>query len=758
MTEQEMILEKMKHVIAGAAQFEEEEFRLILEGLVSKGGKEAEFLMVSYITAPTVPENVRANVIRCTGYLRSPVYLVPLKKIIDQEPRLGLKKAAVIALSKFNNQRALNILNAALQSIQNPYLLSTINEQISYIKKNNPILALLPKFLKGDKDKKSFIVTIDILKKILTAEDATIFANYLRSDDVAIRCGSFEILCATAERTMQTHILDFFYQRLQPTPQQTEEHKLPPVTEEEAYSLATHVKVFFLRFPALILTQLRRLSTLYAHVTDDRIKKIIISILCHSRAPQALTFIKDIYEQSDPQFKEIIIEESAGNEQAVEFLFEKYQSGQALKEKVVRALLNSQKGFAYFSAHFLEYEGEVQEMIVKNLPETIKPQMINFIKTIFQANHSTVKAMVLKRVRDNYLFSFQELLFAPERLDALLELENHYLDTVSRLFPVTTVKMLLEKIATAEMEIGKIKRYLQRVVDISRQEIMIGIKDNNLLEILVLKIIGTSNQELSDLLLGFLESIKTLDRVTFKNLSDAANLYSMQRGSNIIEEEHNALARIKENMQNINEDIRKIETLDKEVKAILSKAVPDLNQLRRTLETYHLGSAFRIRQLIQMIAEYFQSADEKTIPMWREFFKGFPLLMLMVRETRAPLGKQEDGTPEESIYDKLRVVLRFEEKHLSALFKDQFKELLPEFKVVIDPLQLENTDILFCDGQALRNYMSSSTLHTKRIFVVLENRNEFINFKAINPKSFLRPVSVYRAVKMILQEMYLIKP
>ncbi len=758
MTELEIILDKMKQVIAGAAQFQEEEFRLILEGLVNKGGRDAEFYLVSVITSVTVPEIVRANVIRCTGYLRNPVYLVPLKKIIDQEPRLGLKKAAVIALSKFNNQRALNILNASLQSIQNPYLLTTINEQISYIKKNNPILGLLPKFLKGDQDKKSFMVVIDIFKKILTAEDATIFVNYLRHEDRAIRCGSFEILCATSERTMQINILDYFYQRMHPTPQQEEGATLPPVEDEEALSLATQAKIFFLRFPAIILTQLRRLSGLYAHTTNEKVKKIIISILCHSRAPQALTFIKEIYDNSDPQYKEFIIEESAGNEQAVEFLFEKYQSGQDLKEKVVRALLNSQKGFGYFSAHFLEFEEPVQEMIVKNLPEVIKPQMVGFIKTIFLSDRTSVKTLILRRVRDNFLFSFQDILFAPERLDEFLELENHYLDTISRLFPVMTVKMLLEKISSAELEISKTKRYLQRIVDISRQELLVNIKDNNLLELLVLKVIGACSPELNDMLLTTLEQLKTLDRITFKNIYDASSLYSLQRGDHLVEEEAMAQKRIKDNLQNLNEDIRKVESLEKEIKTVLAKVVPDLTQLKRAIETYHIGAAFRIEHLIQIITDYFTKADEKTIPMWREFFKGFPLLMQMVREARTPLGKKEDGTPEESIQDQLRLVLRFEEKHLAALFKDQFKEILPNFKVVIDALELEPTDMLFCDSQALRNYINSGTLNTKRVFVLLENRNEFNNFKAINPKSFIRPVSVYRAVKMILQELYLVKP
>jgi hypothetical protein len=759
MTEKEQIHAKIKQVIAGAAQLRDEEFRLILEGLVKKGGKDAQMLLVHFITSPHIEADARENIIRTTGYIQSPLYLVPLKKIIDHEPRLPLKKAAVLALSKYNNQQALNVLNASLQNIGNPFLLKTINEQISLIKKNNPILGLLPKFLLGDKkDVRSFMVIVDILKKILQPEDVKIFANYLKSEELSIRTGSFEILCQKGDRTHQTYILNFYYNRLQPDEKTAAEPTVPPPDKAEQVTLTKQVKHYFLRFPALILTQLRRLNGLYAFTQNEEVKKLIIGVLCHSRAPQALTFIKQIYDSSDPQFKEVIIEESSGNELAVDFLFEKYQSGKMLKDKVIKALLNSRKGFEYFAQHFNDFDDTSKEMVVKSLPQVIRPQMVPFIKTIFQSGSHKLIKVLLRRIRDNFLFSFQEILFAPDRIDELLKIEKEYLDAIALLFPVRTVRLILEKLATSEMEVARAKRLLAKAIEICKQEFIITLRDSSILEVLVLKVINASSLELNELLLKTFEKLKTLDRGTYKGILDACNMFDLQRGDNLVEEETYGMKRVRDNLQNIIEDVRRIDTLEKEVRLVLAKAVPDLNQLKRVIETFHLGAAFKIKTLIRFIAEYMQDMDEKYMPLWREFFKGFPIITQMVREARQTLAQTEGKsiTPEgESFQDKLRIIIRCKEKYLTALFKDQFNELLPDFNIVADPLQMHATDILLCDTPSLKEYMENNRLNSKRIFLIMDNRQEYNAFKALTPKTFTQPISIYRIVKMILSELYL---
>jgi len=139
-------LDKIEKLINSAAKFNEMSFRMVLEGLVNKGGEEAEYLMVRYINAQDLDLTTRINVIRVVGYLQGAHFLIPLKKLIDSDENIQLKKEAVISVSKYNDRRALNILNRALANIKNPLLLETINAEIAKIKKNNRSFhAIIPK-------------------------------------------------------------------------------------------------------------------------------------------------------------------------------------------------------------------------------------------------------------------------------------------------------------------------------------------------------------------------------------------------------------------------------------------------------------------------------------------------------------------------------------------------------------------------------------------------------------------------------------
>ena len=173
-------LEKLEKLIYSAKKFENEmSFRIVLEGMIKKGGEDAEYELVRFISDRTLDLSTRLNIIRVTAYIRSTHFLIPLKKIIDKENNIHLKKEAVISVARFNNRQALNILSHALKNIANPILQEVITNEIAKIKMNNPLFTLLPRFKEGEKDPKNFQVTLDILKRILTPRDAAVFTAFL---------------------------------------------------------------------------------------------------------------------------------------------------------------------------------------------------------------------------------------------------------------------------------------------------------------------------------------------------------------------------------------------------------------------------------------------------------------------------------------------------------------------------------------------------------------------------------------------------
>jgi hypothetical protein len=269
------------------------------------------------------------------------------------------------------------------------------------------------------------------------------------------------------------------------------------------------------------------------------------------------------------------------------------------------------------------------------------------------------------------------------------------------------------------------------------------------------------------------EHLKTFDMITYKNFYDALHIFLNQRGDNLVEEESYIIKRVKDNFHNCVAEIKNIEALEKEIKFIFFKQMPDLVQLKKAMITYHIGTAFKLNSLLRMFVDYFKTIDESRAANWKLLFNEFPLFMHMVREARIIINQQGEqqwnsigdssekkwDTPgtSKSFHDKLRIIICFEEKQLTAFFKDQLEELLPNFKIVVDERRLIQTDILLCDSHILKSYIKRKTLYTNRIFVLLENRAEFTHYKFVNIRAFFRPISIYRVLKLILQELYLLR-
>lgn len=201
--------EQITALIASASHFGDKEFRMLFEDLVKKGGKETEDQIILYITGNSLPTATRQNLIRIAGYLRHSGFITPLKHVIDHETDMGLKMEAIISIAKYNDHKALEILNRALETIDNPKLLDTIKTEIGKIKQNNPVIAMMPNFLSGSADPDIFLITLKILKKIITADDLMSFIPYLHHPDFIIRRATFELLCLRGNESVASYIIRF---------------------------------------------------------------------------------------------------------------------------------------------------------------------------------------------------------------------------------------------------------------------------------------------------------------------------------------------------------------------------------------------------------------------------------------------------------------------------------------------------------------------------------------------------------------------
>jgi HEAT repeat protein len=203
-------LEQIDELVSGASGYDDIRFRLHLESLVKKGGRDTENAIAHYITGTYVSIPTRINLVRMAGYIRSTAFLVPLQKVVELGEDILLREEAVSSIAKYNDRRALDILDRALEKNKNNRLQEPIRQAIARIKNNNPFLAMLPRFLHGSKNRELFQITLKVFKKILNPADAKSFISYLHHGDQMVAEGSFEILCFRGDAAVIFFIAEFF--------------------------------------------------------------------------------------------------------------------------------------------------------------------------------------------------------------------------------------------------------------------------------------------------------------------------------------------------------------------------------------------------------------------------------------------------------------------------------------------------------------------------------------------------------------------
>jgi len=751
-------LEKIENLIYSAKKFNEMSFRMVLEGLIAKGGEEAEYLLVRYINANDIDLETRVNIIRVSSYILSPHFLIPLKKIIDTEENIHLKKEAVIAVSKYNDRRAFNILNHTLANIKNPLLLQTINDEIAKIKKNNPLFSLLPRFLDGDKNPKNFHVTIDILKRIINPTDAAMFVNYLACGKPLLENGAFEVLCYTASIDQKKDVFTFYQDRFnQITGSFPDEAQ-----RDDFYNLTIRLRHFFNRFPELIDEELDNLGTQLYHIKEQRTRELFVAIIGRSEQPPAIAFLNDVYRQ-DAGLRECIIREYSGNEAAVELLFQKYrQSDETLKELLIQSLLSSNRGIDYFQEQFPQMEHHEQMVIVENMPYGSDRSLKPFIRMIFDSPHHELKENLLQKIHLHHEYSAHEFLFDIDREEEFFSMERRYLETITSLFPVSTVKKLWELIIYEELTTAKTRKYLNIMVELLANGLSFKFPDKNFVTTLHTKIVLQNNPELNILLMSLFKQIKTLDDVTLRNFSDSLAAFIMLKEKKMSVKEGDEMRKAKKNLQELNIDLRRIEETLKTLERHFNREVIDFEDIGNAIQQNGLTVALKTERVLGFFRKHLTNTGIMTIRDWLSLLNRFPILAYRAKEMITDIMGTADGAVKKILNKYLstlpqqspRIVIRLSSKPITALVREQCMAIIPEIPVETRNDELNDGDLLLCDPESLKEFILKNTLPEKKLFLLLDKRSDFSSYKSYNPHPLVKPFSAFRIIKEILKEFY----
>lgn len=751
-------LDKIEKLIYSADRFNEMNFRMVLEGLVNKAGEDGEFLLVKYISSDEIEMDTRLNIIRTAGYILSKHFLVPLKKIIDNEENSPLVKEAVISVAKFNNRQALNILNIALSKLKNPLLLDVINSEISKIKKNNPLFALLPRFQEGEKDPRNFQVTLDILKRILQPQDASVFTVYLTSGRKIIEDGAFEILCFTGDLTVKDPILDFFQERFKrfTSGAQGEGRGFLPVVRK--------LKHYFLRHPILIDEQLDNLGTQLFYVKDASVREQFISIICRSRQEPAIAFISDVYSK-EPELRRIIVREYSGNDTATDFLFQKYQQEEGMtKRELLRSLLKSEKGLDYFFVHYDELSAEEQENIVNYLPYgSEEKHLSDFIKHILQANRSDLKASLLAKIKRFFEFSVKGILMERDNEEEFFSMEKEYLDTVTHLFPVSAVKKMLGRIAYANVSPTKTKNFFKQIEDLQRGQLVFVFDRPETIPQLFEKVLGFGTPELNVQLLSIARQINTFDYATYKKLEECSGIFASNRDQKITPREAEELRKFKSSLTDTYYEIKNINDSFKVLEKVFIQEAPDVEQAVHLVGKNGLSFALMMDRLVEIVEKQLTVIKLETLSRWSQVFHRFPMVGYRIKKALLNRANEVGGIMQKGmtkLYESLpnhsyKVVVRLTDKRFSAVLRDQCQELIPNIKVTADSSDWQEGDSLICDSLTIRDFVLKENLPSQKLFLLLDRSSDFAPFKSFNPHPLLKPYAASRIIKEVLKEFYI---
>jgi hypothetical protein len=771
-------IEKIEKLINSSDKYNEMSFRMMLEGLISKVGEEGKLIIAQSINNDKLDLTTRLNIVRVVGYIQSPHFLEPLKKIIETDENIHLRKEAIISVSKYNDRMALDILNQALVNIKNPLLLETINNEVTKIKRNNPVLALLPRFLEGEKNPDEFQITIGILKRILTPADAPMFVVYLDCGRRVIEDAAFEILCFTADERLQEHILPFFQDRFnefsqnflfqEKQPEEPEKIKKKSESEiakdkEQLFLLISKIKYYFLRNPSLIDQHLENLGTQLLYIKESRIRSLFIAIISQSQQPGAISFMGDLYDKV-PELREAIIKGYYGNEGAMDLLFEKYQEAKDdLKPLLIRSLLNCRKGLEYFYLHFASLDPKEKEIIVNQLPYGGKHDLSNFFKLAFQSNRLEIKALLLTKAKTYYEFSVKDLLFDPTWQKEFSIMEKDYLDTVTQLFPISSVKMLLQQIANTNLSVIKGRTFLKKIKDVVSPGFALTIRDKAFVTLLFNQVIGFNNPDLGALFLSILRDIKTFDLQTYYNFHESLGLFTAQEKRKIAPKEVEELRKARENLNDLYNEIQRIEEGLKLLERIFAHQELDFDQVTDLLTKHPLCAALHLQRLSQRISSRLQAAKPRVLRHWIQFFYQFPLVAVLVKDAilekihfqKSPLSPALTKLHQSLPQQPAKVVISLSNLAFTAGLKEQCHELIPMIPISTEGDRWQEGDILLCDPDTLKEFILKSTLPTKKLFLLLEKESDFSSFKSYKARPLMKPFSVYKVFKEILEEIFL---
>ncbi len=728
----------------------EMDFRILLEKIYYLNPAAVAPEIQALLYSESINLKIRMNLIRICGYIQDELFLLPLKKIIDYEKNIHIKKEALIAISKYNNRKAFNILTQISSQLQDPLLLNLVKNEIAKIKKNNPLLAMLPNFLIGDPQNKLFKISIQILKKILNPDNALEFSAYLNVENEAIRNGAFEILCSCADNRLSGNIKDYFMENFK------QKESQPSETAKQSF-LLENLLSFLQRYPELISDYYPFLAEAYQKTEDSSLHLLIVSILSRSEDEAILKFLSSLIDRKE--LLEEIVAAIASSDKGTAFLIK--EKADVLPPQILFvSLLKTETGVSYLLDRYSRLSLEEKLLIIRNQTvlsyNKFKPLLAQeLVCENFQLQSAVLECVT--KFNDRSLFNI-----LIDETNQPLFLKNHelWLQSLKKLAPLQSFLFLIKKISADRDLLRRAKTILPAYDEIFFfQPVFNQFADQESFLNFSRSLLALNQKEFSLLLLNFLKSCKTFSKDVYNLLVNTLKDYNTYKEGNLSAEELNEIKKIRFNLLENLKIIQQIQEAEKLWNLHLNdKETSNSTFLERILKNYPLFLFFNREKIVSgLLSEFAKKtlAFQEAILSLIEKNVYYATYFLQLTD----LGFRKSLKIETSVrnirqqrLEQLKIRILLEDEFLINILYDQLRMIFHDFEIDFSYPESKN-DILLTNSTIFKNLLLEKKIIPEHSIVALEQIEDFSLLKQYNPVC-IQNWDLFKTIRHIISRIF----
>ena len=689
----------LEALFARSQDFNDLDFRLLLEQLLKRGGKEIEDGIALSLVNGSLSLRIRMNLIRVTGYVQRSLFLVNLKRVLENENNPSLVKESILAVSKYNDRRALNILSSALSRIKDPSLEGIIRTEMARIKDNNPLLALMPRFLEGKAKMKNFRTTVEILKKVLSPADCRTFLPFLKGQEPTLAYGAFEVLCYRGDEGHFPSLRAFYQEKAGLF---IEGHR----EETELFYVASGAwENYVERFHKIASEILSENIDLFQRIEETRIREHLLGIIAAEE--KGVLFLGQVYKERE-ELRAVCREKLSSSEEGAEILLASY--GEDPKPETTAALLKSEKGRNHFLSLWNELPLEEKERLLSLLREESYEDFRERVYEALVAPNVNLQKQALQTVLSFRDLGAEATLLDPAKRGCFGTLEREYINLVSELFPSRLINLAVEEAGqSGEFSASRFRLIWEKIALFGQWEPLLRWENRDSFLTLTEKVAKLGAPDIGVPFIQAYSRLKTISPATFAILQKGWTTFLSLRKEEISDEERAEVPKAEENLEALGRLLNPLEEPVKSALYILQKETLDPAALRAFWETNPLAFALLRERICERVKNALLSTDapEQTLavlgvlglsPLFSSYFA--KEIEELSRSEKYLVKSEAERLLSRMSKERL-ILVETEDPKLKWTVEAQIRELLPDFKIISNLNQGEPAQVL-ADHENLR--------------------------------------------------------